>query len=114
MAIGDLDMAPAFERREQHEEIGGPIAFILVICPRLAPGPRRKRGAGLLDQLLRGFVEADQRAHRIARALIDIQNLLHGRDESGVGVRRDNPLLFQMRFENVFLSARPIVLSLAR
>jgi hypothetical protein len=28
VAIGDFDSAPAFERREQHEEVGGAIALI--------------------------------------------------------------------------------------
>ena len=31
MAIGDLDMAPAYERSKHHEEIGGAIALILII-----------------------------------------------------------------------------------
>jgi hypothetical protein len=28
MAIGDFDMAPAFERREHHEEVGGAVALV--------------------------------------------------------------------------------------
>jgi len=31
-AIGDLDVAPAFERGEHHEQIGRAVAFILVIA----------------------------------------------------------------------------------
>ena len=31
MAIGDLDMAPAFERGKHHEEVGGAVALVLVI-----------------------------------------------------------------------------------
>ena len=30
-AIGNLDVAPAFERRNHHEEIGGAIALVLII-----------------------------------------------------------------------------------
>ncbi len=38
VTIRYLDVAPAFERREQHEEVGGPIALVLVIAPGRAPG----------------------------------------------------------------------------
>jgi len=46
--------------------------------------------------------------------MIHIQHVFHGGDKGGVAVRRDDPLVFQMRLENVFFSTRPIVLSLAR
>jgi hypothetical protein len=39
--------------------------------------------------------------------------VFHGSDKSGVGLWRNDELLFQMRFEGVFFSVRPIVLSLA-
>jgi hypothetical protein len=45
---------------------------------------------------------------------IDVQHVFHVGDESGVGRRRNDILLLQMRFEIVFFSLRPIVLSLAR
>src|ERR1700732_3774606 len=48
------------------------------------------------------------------RPLIDLQHILHGRHEAGVGLRRDHPLLLEVRLKFVFFSVRPIVLSLAR
>src|SRR3954468_18367240 len=48
------------------------------------------------------------------RSLVDFQHILHACDESGIGVRRDHPLLVQVGPECVFFSVRPIVLSLAR
>ena len=38
VAIGDFDMAPAFERREQHEQVGGAVALVLVIERAGRPG----------------------------------------------------------------------------
>ncbi len=114
VAVGDLDMPPAFQRREHHEQIGDAIAFVFVIVTRLASWLGGDRRARLDDQLLRGLVEAHDRALRIMRPLIDFQHVFHGGDERGVGVRRDHPLLLEMRLENVFFSVRPIVLSLAR
>jgi hypothetical protein len=34
VAVGDLDMPPAFQRREHHEQIGDAIAFVFVIVTR--------------------------------------------------------------------------------
>jgi hypothetical protein len=48
------------------------------------------------------------------RARIDSQHVLHGGYECAVGLRRNDPLLFEMGLKDVFLSVRPIVLSLAR
>ena len=48
------------------------------------------------------------------RPLIDFQHIFRVGYEGGVGVRRDDPLLLEVRLERVFLSVRPIVLSLAR
>ena len=53
-------------------------------------------------------------AIRIMRPVINLQHVFHARYECGVGIRRDDPLLFQVRFKDVFFSVHPIVLSLAR
>src|SRR3954465_13657198 len=100
-------------RREHHEQIGDAIAFVFVIVPRWLSKFGRDRRARLDDQLLGGFVEAHERALWIVRSLIDFQHVFHGGDKRSVGFGRDHPLLLEMRFENVFFSVRPIVLSLA-
>src|SRR5215213_3263034 len=48
------------------------------------------------------------------RPVIDFQHIFHGGDERRAGLGRNDELLFQVRFENVFFSVRPIVLSLTR
>src|SRR6186713_2733211 len=45
---------------------------------------------------------------------VDGQHVFHPRYEGAVGLRRDDPALPTMWLETVFLSARPIVESLAR
>src|SRR6266436_378746 len=50
----------------------------------------------------------------IAWPRVDGQHVLHGGYERAVGLRRDDPALSAMGLENVFLSVRPIVESLAR
>src|SRR3954468_22539528 len=48
------------------------------------------------------------------RPVIDFQHIFHGGDERRAGLGRNDELLFQVRFENVLFSVRPIVLSLTR
>ena len=52
VAIGDLDMAPAFERSKHHEEVGSPVALVLVIETGRASRFHRDRHARLGDELL--------------------------------------------------------------
>ena len=105
VAVGDLDMPPAFQRREHHEQIGNAIAFVFVIVTRWLSKFGGDRRARVDDQLLRGFVEAHERALRIVRSLIDFQDVFHGGDKRRVGVGRNHPLLLAMRLENVFLAS---------
>src|SRR6185437_541398 len=72
----------------------------------------RDRRARLNDQLFRGFIQTHQRTIGITRLLVGLQHVFHRRDEAGAGVGRDHPLPVAMRFERVFFSVRPIVLSL--
>ena len=108
VTIRDFDMPPAFERREHHEEIGRAVALVFVIEPGWPPLFHPDRSAGFGNQLLRGLIQANQRNTGIARSRVHGQHVFHGRHERAVGLRRDDPLLFQMRLENVFLRVRPI------
>src|SRR5262245_1657659 len=113
VAVGDPDVAPAFERREQHEQVGGAVALVLVIEAGGAAGLHRDWHARLGDQLLGGLVQADQRTVGIVRPRVDGEHVFHRGYEGAVGLRRDDPALPAMGFETVFLSVRPIVELLA-
>ena len=65
-------------------------------------------------ELLRGLVQAYQRMIGIVWPRVDGQHVFHRGYERAVRLRRDNPALSAMGLEDVFLSARPIVESLAR
>src|SRR5271166_5432056 len=112
VAVGDLDAAPAFQGRKHHEYVGDAVAFVFVIVTRGLSGFGGDRRAGLDDQLFGGFIQTHERAIGIARFLVGFQHIFHRGDEAGVGVRRDHPLPIAVRFERVFFSVRPIVLSL--
>ena len=52
VSVGNLDMPPAFQGREHHEQISHAIAFVFVIMPRGFSRRDRDRRARLHDQLL--------------------------------------------------------------
>src|SRR5476651_1753036 len=114
MTVGDLDMPPTLQRREQHEQIGGAVSFVLIIIPRGSSRFRRDWHTRFGDQLFRCLVQAYDGVFRVVWPMVNLQHIFHGCHERGTGVRRNDPLLFQMRPEDIFFSVRPIVLSLAR
>ena len=104
-------------RRDRRRRCCRPIALDNrhSIC-RGRPGGR-DRHADFGDQLLRGLVQAGKQTTwgtRDRAAVVDVQHVFHVSNESSAGLRRNDILLLQMRFEIVFFSVRPIVLSLAR
>src|SRR5947209_19554799 len=101
-------MAPAFERGEHHEEVGGPVTFVLVIETGRAPPFHRDRHARFGDQLLRGLVQTDQWAIGIAWPRVDGQHVLHAGYERTVGLRRDDPVLAADGLESAFLTVRAL------
>src|ERR1700756_985600 len=113
MTVGDFHVTPAFQRREHHEQIGDAVAFIFVVVARWSSRLGADRLPRLHYQSLRLFIETNQGPLRIVGPLVDFKNVFHRRYEGRVGLGSDHPLLLAMRVEDVFLSVRPIVLSLA-
>jgi hypothetical protein len=112
-AIGDFDVAPAFERGKHHEQISRAVALVFVIAALPLSWLHWDRRSRVREQLLGSLVQTDERNIKIAWPLGDGQHVLHRRYERAVRLRRDDPLLFEMRLELVFFRTRPIVLSLA-
>jgi len=49
--------------------------------------------------------------HELAvKVVLDLKHVFHGSDERGIGLRRDHPVVAQVRLEVVFLRAPPTVL----
>ena len=75
-AVGDLDVSPSLQWCEQHEQIGGAVALILVVVAGGLSRLGRDWHARFLDKLFGCFIQADQGAVRIARPLVDLQHIL--------------------------------------
>src|SRR6516164_1237197 len=101
--ISDFDAPPAFQWSEHHKQIGSAVALVFII---VAPGLSRLHpdwGTSFLYKLLGGLVHANQGMIGIVGPLIDFQHIFHRRYECTVRLGRNNPLLLDVGFENVFL-----------
>src|SRR5471030_2640265 len=101
MAIGYLDMPPALQWREHHEQVGRSIALVFVI---ISGGPSwlgRDGNTRFGDKLLGGLVDADHGTFGVMRPLINVQYVFHRRHELSAVVSGKCTLLFQKRLENV-------------
>ena len=112
-AVGDLDVAPAFERRKHHEQVGHAVSRVFVIDAGRKPWLHRHRRVRFGDELLGGLVQTNHRAVRVARPRVNRQHVLHRRYERAAGLGRDDPVFAAVRLERVFLSTRWIVELLA-
>ena len=101
-AVGDLDVAPAFERREHHEQVGCAVARVFVIDAGRAPRLHRNGRARFGDELLGRLVDANHRAIGIARPRIDREHILHRRYERAAGLGRDDPIFAAVGLKSVF------------
>src|SRR5580704_17162815 len=68
--IRDLDMPPALQRREEHEQIGRSIAPVLIIVSLRPAWFRLYRRARLRDQLFRRLIQAYHGTVRIVWPMI--------------------------------------------
>ena len=112
-AVGDLDVAPAFERRKHHEQVGHAVSRVFVIDAGRKARLHRHRRARFGDELLGGLVQTNHRAVRVARPRVNRQHVLHRRYERAAGLGRNDPVFAAVRLERVFLSTRWIVELLA-
>ena len=104
--LADVDLAAALERFGEHEHGRGAVALVFVVHPWRVTGKGRQGRAGLLDELHRLFIHANQRDLRIGRQAISIEQIFHPGHELAVLLGRNHPRLTQMGLEFVFLSTR--------
>ena len=93
VSVGHFDMPPSLQWGEQHKQIGGTIALILVVVAGGLAWLCRDWDTRFPDELLRRLVQADDGSIRIVSPLVDLQDVLHAGYEGGVGLRWDDPLL---------------------
>ena len=96
--VGHLGVSPRPMHVDEHEDVRRAVAHVLVVEPRRLPGLGRHRHARLADQLPRRLVEADDGSLRVRRLGVEVEDVLHARDELGVDLR-DAPHLLLPRLQ---------------
>ena len=78
--------------------------LVLVVAALGTARRVRQRLAQIGEQLAGALVEADHRTLLVVGFLVKVQDLLHPPDEPGALLRRDNPALYEVGAQFVFLS----------
>lgn len=100
--LGDLDVAPGFQRRLAHAQACGAVALVFAVLAALAARFGRQRLPHFAEQWLGGLVQADLGMPRVMRPPINGEPLLHPTDEFGIGLGRNAPALLQPGLERFF------------
>jgi hypothetical protein len=102
--LGHLRFSVALERLEGHEHVSRTLPLVFGVEAFRLPGLHRQRISHLGQQLAGSLVEANDRAFRIVRLFVEVQDCFHPPHECGVLLGRDHPLLDEVRAKFVFLS----------
>src|SRR5436309_8474038 len=101
--LSNLNVPPSTLRFTEHKQVTHALALILIIEPLDSSARHRQRLSSLGNQLFARLIEADHRTLSVERFGIQIEYVLHRRDELQVNFP-DAQLLFQPRLQPVFLS----------
>ncbi|MGM0760136.1 MAG: hypothetical protein ACQEUB_10570, partial [Thermodesulfobacteriota bacterium] len=97
------------QRLDFHENLYDTLSHIFIVNTFRAARLTRYRLTNLTNQLLARFIHADNWIARVIGHVVDIQNILHRCYEGRAFLRRDFPVLAEVRFKFIFL--KPVVLS---
>lgn len=109
---GHLDEAASRQRLYSREDVGCPATLVFVIDPGRSTRACGNGSAGVIEQLLAGFIEANLRPIPIIRAMVNVEDVLHALHERGVSLGRNAEALDKPRLRFVFFRPRWTVLGL--
>lgn len=103
-------MSPAGQRFNFHEYFRHTISYIFIVNARRLTRFTRNWLANFANQLLAGFIHADDGIIRIIRRIIHLQHIFHCRYKCRAPLRRNFPVLPEVRFIFVFFRTRCTVM----
>src|SRR5829696_6462030 len=104
--LGDADVTPASQRLANDEEVGRPVALVLVVVTGGVPRADGEWLPYLSHQLLALLVQANLRETFVVRAGVDLKDVLHAPDEGSILLWRDGPLPLEPGLYGTFLRVR--------
>ncbi len=102
VALGDLKVHSASFGLDQTEEIQCAMSGIEVVVARQPCWRRGEAFFDVRDEVAGPLIEAHDGLSWVVGLLIKVQNVFHGRYEGTILLRRDDELLVEVRFEDVF------------
>jgi len=105
-AIGHVDMSFACQRFAPQEHVLHPASLVFIVLPGWCAWTHWQWLAHLSQKLFGQFIKTHDRPQRIVALGIELEQVLHVRHEVGIFLRRNAPLLLQVRLEDVFFSVR--------
>src|SRR5215203_360931 len=104
--LGDADVTPASQRLPNDEEVGPPIALVLVVVTGGVPRADGEWLPYLSHQLLALLVQANLREMLLVGSGVDLKDILHTPDEGAILLWRDGPLPLEPGLYGTFLRVR--------
>src|SRR2546425_10877646 len=102
--FGDGDVTASRQRFDLQENLRHAVAHILVVVDLTVPRSQREGSVDFADQLLIGFVHADERELRVIGRVVKVEHLFHADHKSGAAIGWDFPVFAQVRLKFVFLA----------
>src|SRR5215218_1670729 len=90
--LGDADVTPASQRLANDEEVGRPVALVLVVVTGGVPRAEGEWLPHLSHQLLALLLQANLRETLLVGSGVDLKDILHTPDEGAILLWRDGPL----------------------
>jgi hypothetical protein len=103
--LGDLDVDPPSQRFGSEMKVLLAVAFVVGIDTGDRSRFRRERVAFVAAKRLAGLVETDDRAVLVVWFVVEIKHVLHVIDELAVVFSGNLPIVVEVRFQRVFLTA---------
>ena len=100
--LGGLDDGLSGQGLYAEEDVRGPAALVLVVHACWRAWGSRYGDSSMFQQLLARLVDAYLRSLGVIWATVDLEHVLHRRNERGVLFRRDAEPLRSPRFQLVF------------
>jgi hypothetical protein len=109
-ALGDRHVAISSQRFHFEKYLGNAVADIFMVHPCRSSRRAGYRFVHFSDELFAGFIHTDHRIVRIIRQFVDGNDVFHVGYERGALLRRDFPVLPEVRLKFVFFSMRCTVM----
>ena len=100
------DMTVSAQGLAEHENVTRAETLVFGVIPQRLTGKQRQRLANFAHELLAGFIHANHGNSGIVGPAVNVEDIFHPPDEFRIVLFWKAPLLFEPRFNGIFLAYR--------